>query len=802
MAGGCGAGSADKAPAADSTASAASPEAAGGAKELTTPQAIFEAMVAAYKSAQSYSDNGIVHLVAEAGDQKIDDHADFSVTMVRPNKLRMVVYQARLTCDGQKMYAAMSDLPDQVIVKDAPAQLDVKSVYFDRLIATAMGQGIAGASPQLMMLLEKDPLAILLRDAEAPVLGEAGEIDGHKYYRVQMKRPDGTAVFWIDQQTYALRRIVLPTDELRQTLGQQGTVKSLSLVADFPGAQLNRSVDAKSFQFDMPQGAEVVKFLVPPHPAQLLGKKVPAFHFFDLDKKPVDAAALAGKVAVLDFWATWCGPCRQSLPNFEKVYQAYKDGGKVVFYAVSVDQPQTENKALLDTFKELGVNVPIIRDLEQNVGSVFKTTGIPSTFILDANGVVQDFEVGGNPELAAALPQKIEKLIAGESIFEKPLEEYRKQLATYEKMLEKEAQGEDGGQPMSEDREIPKAEIAQRSEPKTLRLAPLWQCADVKAAGNILVVQDAKGPARLLVVDGWKNVIELGLDGKVLGNYPLEIDEKEWVTALRTTVAADGKRYYVGFASAQQRFHLFDSNWKKLFSFPEDALENKHDGIADVEFGDLDGDGTPEIYVGYWGVVGVQAVSLEGKRIFTNRSLANVVRVAVGGPGSVPGASGDGAHACALLCVNNSGSLAVLDRQLQAQGEVTVPDRLLQWIVAGDLEGNGKPLWCGMAAPQLGENVAIGVDLQGKELWNYRLPDGVHQQPIERIIPGKLAAQLPGQWLLPGPDGSIHVIAADGKPIDRFNYGAVLHGLATVDVDGRPVLLVASPQGVEALHVE
>jgi hypothetical protein len=61
---------------------------------------------------------------------------------------------------------------------------------------------------------------------------------------------------------------------------------------------------------------------------------------------------------------------------------------------------------------------------------------------------------------------------------------------------------------------------------------------------------------------------------------------------------------------------------------------------------------------------------------------------------------------------------------------------------------------------------------------------------------------LPGQWILPGPDGSIHFIAADGKPLDKFNYGAALQGLATVEIDGRPVLVVASANGVEAWKVE
>jgi len=761
----------------------------------TSAQEVLEAMVAAYRNATTYADSGTVRLVYEVGSEKRDEKVDFAVRLARPNKLRAQVYQVTLVSDGQQMHATIADLPDQVLAKKTPEQLTLRSVYCDQVLASVMTEGFAGAAPQLLLLTEKDPLPLLLRDAEKPLLLEPGEIDGRRHYRVQLKRPDGTALFWIDQQTYILRRILFPTDELREMLTRQGTVQNLSLAADFVDAGFNGKIDPRAFQFDLPKGAEVVKFFILPYPGQLLGKKVPEFKFVDLENKPVTPQSLSGKIAVLDFWATWCGPCRQSLPNLEKVYQQYKDNQKIAFLAVSVDQPQTENKALDDTFDELGVHIPIVRDQEQKTGPLFRSTGIPTTFILDAKGIVQDFEVGGNPDLATVLPQKLEKLLAGENIYEKGVAEYQSQLKKYEEMLERAAELEASGQPVSAEQEIPHAQVAPRSEPQRLRLGPLWKCKELQAPGNILVLGQPGAPPRLLVIDGWKAVAEVGLDGKLLARHPLSIEQEEFVTALRAAAAADGKQYFAAFASAQQRLHVFDGSWNKLFSFPEDALQNKHDGIADVEFGDLNGDGIPELYVGYWGSgVGVQAVSLAGQRVASNRSIANVVRLAVGG--SLP----EGRRH--LLCINNRGSLLAMDEKLQPQGEVSVPDRLLQWIVGADLRGNGELQWCGMAAPRLGDNVAIGLSLNGEELWNCSLPEGVHPQPIERIIPGRLTAAAPAQWLLPGPDGSIHIIAADGKLIDRFNYGVPLQGLATAEVDGRPVLIVASPQGLEAWRVE
>ena len=62
------------------------------------------------------------------------------------------------------------------------------------------------------------------------------------------------------------------------------------------------------------------------------------------------------------------------------------------------------------------------------------------------------------------------------------------------------------------------------------------------------------------------------------------------------------------------------------------------------------------------------------------------------------------------------------------------------------------------------------------------------QQAVEPIVVGRLLPGTARQWLLPGSDGSIHVLAADGTLIDRFNYGEQVNGLATVEIDGKPVL--------------
>ena len=120
---------------------------------------------------------------------------------------------------------------------------------------------------------------------------------------------------------------------------------------------------------------------------------------------------------------------------------------------------------------------------------------------------------------------------------------------------------------------LPQSGIAEKSEPTAMKLAPLWENTDLETPGNILVVPGPDAAPRLLVIHGGKAVVELDAGGKIVANHVLEIPEREYVTLLRTDVGADGRRYFVGTTPGLQQVHLFDDQWKLLWSFPPDAYE-------------------------------------------------------------------------------------------------------------------------------------------------------------------------------------------------------------------------------------
>ena len=763
------------------------------ANKLETGRAVLEAMAKAYRQAKSYHDNGTVRLVIQTRGQKPLDRAEaFAVAFERPNKLALDVYSAKVRCDGKKFFAYLQNLPGQILEQDAPAKMEIKTLVLDPLLIQTLSMGPARAAPQPILLLEENGLNILLKGSEEPVLAESGEIDGRPCYRVQVRDPYGLTVYWVDRDSLVLRRIVLPSDVLRSEVEQQSEdrVESISIVADFTGAELDRPIDPKAFAFAMPDTPyQAVSYFIPPHPGQWVGKKSPEFKFTDLAGKSIAPQSLLGKAAVLIFWSERFPNFEQDLLDYQKLFDAYRNVEKVAVCVVCKDE-NADPKGLEEYCRSKKIDMPIYRNREQTESELEKNDLPNLMYLIGPDGIVQDYEYDSKVKLSEVLPPLLDRVLAGQDISTGAIQRYRKDMEQYEKTVKARASGE--GQVM------PPAKIADRSEPKTFKLAPLWKCAEVKDPGNILVLNEPKRAPRLLVASPPNRVAEVGLDGKVAAVHELNLAGGELAMNLRAFSTPAGKTYVAAFTGGQQRLHLFNLADKQTIDYPSDALQNPHSGIADVELFDLDGDGAPEIYVGYWGVVGVHAIALDGKRMWGNRSLSNVTRMAAGPADEF----GRRDLICTNILTGENTSLVVLNAQGQSQGVFNVGKRSLRTILGADLAGDGNLQWCALGVSSENELLALGFNLQGRELWSFGLPSEPQPRPIEPIVAGRVTRQGPGQWILPGPDGSIQILAADGKPLDSFNYGAVLQGVATAEIGGKPALVIASPGGLEAFAVE
>jgi thiol-disulfide isomerase/thioredoxin len=135
---------------------------------------------------------------------------------------------------------------------------------------------------------------------------------------------------------------------------------------------------------------------------------------------PVAASQLRGRIAVIDFWATWCAPCQRELPEIERLYQRFAGDRRVVFYAVDVpmtdspaDQGDTPARAI-DFFHRRGFSMPLAYDTGGRAAQALHAHGLPTLLVLDRSGRVRLRHVGfaGAEDLGETLAGTIEKLLA------------------------------------------------------------------------------------------------------------------------------------------------------------------------------------------------------------------------------------------------------------------------------------------------------------------------------------------------------------------------------------------------------
>jgi thiol-disulfide isomerase/thioredoxin len=154
---------------------------------------------------------------------------------------------------------------------------------------------------------------------------------------------------------------------------------------------------------DDPDRQRALRYISQPELAR--ARMAPPFAVTTLDGQRVSMDDLKGKVVLLDFWATWCGPCRAALPHMQKIAKKF-EGEPLVVLSVSLDQDEQKWK---DFIAKNGMTWPQYLDggFTGPVSRLFAVNAIPHTFTIDADGVLQDEQIGDS-----SVEGKLKKLIA------------------------------------------------------------------------------------------------------------------------------------------------------------------------------------------------------------------------------------------------------------------------------------------------------------------------------------------------------------------------------------------------------
>ncbi len=155
----------------------------------------------------------------------------------------------------------------------------------------------------------------------------------------------------------------------------------------------------------------IAKCSLSPH--QLTGLEAPDFSLKLLGGGNLDLAEHRGEhIVILDFWASWCAPCRQYMPIVERVVDEFKDQD-VVLYAVNSGEDVATIRDFLKTFT---VKSPIALDISGEVGDLYHANSIPQTVIIDKQGHIQKVYVGVGPGSESELRSDLRRLVSAKPL--------------------------------------------------------------------------------------------------------------------------------------------------------------------------------------------------------------------------------------------------------------------------------------------------------------------------------------------------------------------------------------------------
>jgi len=221
---------------------------------------------------------------------------------------------------------------------------------------------------------------------------------------VRFQAANALQELWIDEQRgFVLQHRQVSRKKVGNVIGQVEVITKLKQL------ETNGQVEAGLFSFEPQRSWTQVDMLALPGEEKLLltGRKAADFELKSVEGERVELASLQGKVVVLDFWATWCGPCRHELPIVDQLRKEF--GDQVQFLGVN-DEDSGTIKSFL---RKNGYGLTVLMDSKRSVHRTYGVHSIPTLIVIDRDGVIRQHFIGGRD--APSLRQAIAAVLQGPS---------------------------------------------------------------------------------------------------------------------------------------------------------------------------------------------------------------------------------------------------------------------------------------------------------------------------------------------------------------------------------------------------
>ncbi len=383
---------------------------------------------------QTYREDGLWTIEMKHRGEQVQEEMRAKLTFVRPNRLRLETDHAVLVTDGHTVSMRMSMFSDAYVGGEVGETLSETLTPFGFLYESLFPDRRAMWSEDPRLMLEEFAAG---ETVQVDVLADE-DLGGRPHWTVllQVTAPEigmeGMAFrAWIDQEYGLVSRVVLEIDddpdrdlsdlsEMERMLAE--TFESMKAEYQVLSWAVNEPVDDAVFAFEPDEGEKRVASMDElmaaaradvPEDAAKIGAEAPDFELELLNGETFRLTDHAGKVVVIDFWATWCPPCVAAMPHMRELELEFEDDD-VVILGISSDRPGDAERvqAFLD---EHEIEYPVGIDVAargERIGDAYDVRAIPTLLVIDREGIIRDVKVGFTPEAMADVRAKIRDLLA------------------------------------------------------------------------------------------------------------------------------------------------------------------------------------------------------------------------------------------------------------------------------------------------------------------------------------------------------------------------------------------------------
>ncbi len=371
---------------------------ARGQEQAAQPSDLSQQVRQAYTDTQQYQAD--VQFTLTQKQPRITSTQQFDVYVVFDRSGQALVLDKpdmRVVVEGGRLKMRSDQLPSRYLDTEVSDPITLAS------IAQALPPALDPPMVDVILLVGDDPAGMLdsLRAGDAPDT-------------LNVDLPMGVMTLHVDPQSHLIQKAVVDID----MQGQGAPGESVTLTYDYQIEKHNQPIDPQALAFEAgsDQAYATLQEMtqaggggqsMPEN--SLEGQNAPPIETVTSMGQPYKLADETAKVVVLDFWATWCGPCRMALPHIQAVSDWAEENNKsVAVYTVNVGETPQDANAF---WKDQGFTMPILMDQDNAISIAYGVQGIPQTVVI-ADGKVLHVHVGFDPNAEQTLEAEIDAALA------------------------------------------------------------------------------------------------------------------------------------------------------------------------------------------------------------------------------------------------------------------------------------------------------------------------------------------------------------------------------------------------------